>query len=100
MKIPPSINIGGVPWTVEYANDIPMDMEMYGKCDYTQRIITVYKSGCPMTDMQTFWHELLHALSWAYGLQLDDTDDKHERMDVLACVLVDTFTRNNLIRLS
>jgi hypothetical protein len=99
MKIPSKINISGVPWTVNLALDIPGDMGMYGKCDYTARTITVYQSGCPMTDMQTFWHELLHALSWAYGLQLDDTEDKHQRMDVLSCVLVDTFTRNGMIKI-
>ena len=47
--------------------------------------------------MQTLMHEVMHGLSYHYGLKIDDTDEKHEAMDVLASVLVDTLVRSDIL---
>ena len=99
MRIPNEVTINGAKWSVFYLPDHPEDMEEYGHCDYNHREIFVYQSGDKTTDMQTFFHELLHALSYYYNLKLDDTEEKHTNMDVLSNVLVDTLIRSRLITL-
>ena len=98
MKIPSKLQINGASWDVYHLPDHPEDVGEYGECDYNRRIIKVYSSGDKTTDLQTFFHELFHALSYYYNLKLDQDEEQHTNMDVMSNVLVDTLIRNRLIK--
>jgi hypothetical protein len=97
MKIPESVVINGVEYDVQLVADSIDAEEEYGRISFQSRVIRIQDVGDPMVNWQTFMHEVFHGISHHYGLKLDTTDKKHEAMDVLACVLVDTLARSDIL---
>ena len=95
--IPESVVVCGVEYSVDVVEGSIDLEEEYGRISYSSRVIRIQDSGDPVINMQTFFHELLHAISHHYGLELDTTDKRHRQMDVLASVLVDTLERSGSI---
>lgn len=98
MKRINSINICGIDYTIVYLTDVAK-VEGAGNNDgiinYSNQEIRIYESGQNQQEMQiTLIHEILHAISHAYGLKT--LKDKHEELDTIAHAIFDTFTRNGL----
>ena len=97
MSFPEAVIVCGVTYSVELVEDGMDFEEEYGMINYAQRRIRIQDNGDPVVNMQTLVHEIMHAISNAYGLKLDNTEKKHQAMDVLASVLVDTLTRSDIL---
>lgn len=41
-----------------------------GLCDGNERVITIYVGQRPRMVMSTFWHEILHAIEFEYGIPI------------------------------
>lgn len=100
MKLPESIVVCGVPYTVELTQDSVYSEDEYGRVSWPARVITIHDQHDKMLNMQVFMHELFHVFSYHYKLELDTDEKRHDQMDTLTCVLVDTLVRNKLIRLT
>lgn len=100
MSFPEVVEVCGVPYTVELVEDSIDSEEEYGRISFQSRVIRIQDHMDEMVNMQTLIHEVLHAISHHYALHLDDTEEKHEAMDVLASVLVDTLVRSDILPLS
>lgn len=97
MDFPESVVINGVTYSVELVEDSMDSDEEYGRINFSRREIRIQDQGDSVINHQTLMHEIMHGLSYHFGLSLDDTDEKHEAMDVLASVLVDTLTRSDIL---
>lgn len=95
--IPEEIVISGVTYKVELVKDSIDAEEEYGRISFQGRVIRIQDQGDSVLNMQTLVHEIFHGLSYHYGLHLDDDEEKHESMDVLANVLVDTLVRSDIL---
>lgn len=100
MKFPSKVNVNGVDYEVQLTQDSVYAEDEYGRVSFTSRIITIHDQGDNMVNWQTFMHELMHVFSSHFKLDLDTDDDKHDNMDTLACVLIDTMVRNKWVRLT
>lgn len=98
--IPSCVSICGVNYEVSFVGDGYDKDSEYGSINYNRLEIRIQDYGDPVLNMQTLVHEMLHAISHHYGLKLDDTEEKHEQMDVLASILVDTMVRNDMLVIS
>lgn len=97
MSFPEEIIISGVTYSVELVEGSIDAEEEYGRISFMGRTIRIQDQGDAVSNMQTLMHEIMHGLSYHYGLKIDDTDEKHEAMDVLASVLVDTLVRSDIL---
>ncbi len=97
MKFPESVIINGVVYGVELVEDSMDADEEYGRINFSRKEIRIQDQGDNMTNYQTLMHEIMHGLSYHFNLGIDDTDEKHEAMDVLASVLTDTLTRSDIL---
>lgn len=100
MKFPSKLIVGGVEYQINLTDDSVYAEDEYGRVSFTSRIITVHNQGDHMVNWQVLMHELMHVFSYQFKLDLDTDEDKHDKMDTLACVLVDTLVRNKLVRLT
>lgn len=97
MVFPEVINILGVNYTVDLVEGSIDAEEEFGRISFRGRVIRVQDVGDEVVNWQTLMHEILHAISYHLALKIDDTDEKHEQMDVLASALVDTLTRSDIL---
>ena len=97
MSFPEEVSICGVTYAVELVDGSIDSEEEYGRISFQGRVIRIQDHEDPVLNMQTLVHEIMHGLSYHYGLGIDDTDEKHEAMDVLASVLVDTLVRSDIL---
>jgi hypothetical protein len=100
MRFPSSIVIAGVEYQIHLTEDSVYAEDEYGRVSFSSRIITIHDQGDKFVNWQTLMHELMHVFSYHFKLDLDTDEDKHDKMDTLACVLVDTLVRNKLVRLT
>lgn len=100
MSFPETVDVCGIEYTVELVEDSIDAEEEYGRISFQARVIRIQDHKDDMVNMQTLIHEVLHAISHHYALHLDDTEEKHEQMDVLASVLVDTLVRSDILSLT
>ncbi len=80
MKIPTQFSLGGTVWTVK-------QVEHLGNCGETHRdeaLILLKKEMKPQAKMQTFLHELLHAMKYAIG---DNATHDEQEVDAMATML-------------
>lgn len=94
---PEEVVINGVTYSVELVEDSMDADEEYGRINFARREIRIQDQGDSVINMQTLMHEIMHGLSYHYNLNLDNTEKKHQAMDVLASVLVDTLTRSDIL---
>ena len=100
MDFPEWVVINGVTYSIELAEDTMDRDEEYGRINFSRREIRIQDQGDSTVNYQTLMHEIMHGLSYHFNLELDDTDEKHEAMDVLASVLVDTLVRSDILPIS
>lgn len=77
MKIPRSIRINGVDYTIKREPFLEMDFhELAGKIDYNKCEIYISTRLEPNVQIQclTMWHEILHAIVRNAQLELDDEE--------------------------
>ena len=97
MRIPEKLVICGVTYKVSLMKGSIDADEEFGRINYSAREIRIQDHGAE-TNWATLLHEMMHGLSFHYGLRLDDTEEKHQEMDALASILMDTLARNNIIK--
>jgi len=97
MMFPEEVVISGVRYSVSLVEGSIDSEEEYGRISFMGRSIRIQDQGDPVANMQTLMHEIMHGLSYHYGLGIDETDEQHEAMDVLASVLVDTLVRSDIL---
>jgi hypothetical protein len=102
---PDRVNICGIDYTITYV-DKPSDVDIYkrkslwGQIDFWTRSIRIYDNRTTDEDvLQTLLHEVLHGIANDLRLDILDSDDAHDELDVLALALTDVFIRNNWITL-
>ena len=89
MKIPKRVKILGQIYTVGYQSEMQDDM---GECDYQNNTITLL-SGMPEEKMmQTFLHEIVHAIDFTMNLNL-----KENQVDNMSVALYQILKENNIV---
>lgn len=71
--IPKKFDLGGITWKVEQLDVIPGAM---GACSNSEAIIILLKNLSPEVKMQTFLHELAHAILFSMGKSADQHDEQ------------------------
>ena len=112
-KFPTSVNVGGIIYKIIYTDkasdtDIEGQQAMWGQIDYWTRTIRVYQKNRTIEDIiQTLLHEMLHAISQEYQLNMEDKEvnlntpsgEKETAfIEILSLVLFDTLRRNNWLK--
>lgn len=78
MRIPRRVTVKGQVWRVRVTDRFPErvrqwekdeGMEVFGYCQELQRTLWVKRSQSPLERFSTFWHELLHAICFEYGIK-------------------------------
>ena len=94
---PSSVCILGIDYQIEYV-DKPSDVDIYkreslwGQIDFWTRTIRIYDNGRGLVDVwHTILHEVIHGISSALKLELDDED----KVDLLALGLTEVLFKNN-----
>lgn len=100
MKFPESIVVNGVTYSIDLTRDSVYAEDEYGRVSFSSRTITIHDQDEKLVNWQTLMHELMHVFSYHFKLDLDNDEDRHDKMDTLACVLMDTLVRNKLVRLT
>ena len=101
---PKKVNILGVEYQIIYV-DNPAEVDrnkrksLWGQVDYWERKIRVYDNGRPKEDVfQTLLHEILHAIDEALHLDIDESDNGHNHIDLIALALTDVLFRNGWLQ--
>lgn len=113
-KLPKSINVGGIVYKVLYVDkasdtDVEGRQAIWGQIDYWTRTIRIYQKNRAKEDIwQTLLHEILHAISEQFRLNLEDRQISTEEeiqetetsfVDVFSLILFDTLSRNGLLKM-
>ena len=99
MKLPNKINVMGNNYKITYTNRVTdTDPEerrsLYGFIDHWKREIRIYaKDRTEFDKFQNLLHEVIHAISNEIHIDLDETET-----DLLATMILDTFTRNGFLK--
>ncbi len=113
LNFPTSVNIGGMIYSVNYVekasdSDIEGRVALWGQIDYWTRSIRIYITNRTKEDiMHTLLHEILHAISQQFKLNLEDREipgdegdkdsaEESSFVDIFSLLLFDTLNRNNL----
>jgi hypothetical protein len=100
---PEIVSILGIEYKIEYVDnpyevDINKREPLWGQIDYWTRTIRIYDNNRPQEDIwQTLMHEVLHGISEALNMKLNE-DDMHDELDLLAIAITDVFFRNGWIK--
>lgn len=113
-NLPKSINVGGIIYKILYVDkasdtDIEGRQAIWGQIDYWTRTIRIYQKNRSKEDIfHTLLHEIIHAISEQFRLNLEDKqvpgneeigDAETSFIDVFSLILFDTLKRNNLIKI-
>ncbi len=72
-KLPNEIKVGWKTYNIEFSSaKLNSGGELYGQIDYDNGIITIRESSTPDQIRATLIHEVLHAISEMYGLELEE----------------------------
>lgn len=78
MKIPELVRIQGVDYKVEF-NDVVTDGRnvLMGCIEYPECRIQLSETACPDHQVKclTLWHEILHGICYASGMQLENEEE-------------------------
>ena len=88
MRIPRKVRILGQIYTVQYKDEMEGDM---GECDYVNNRITLLKGMSEEKLMQTFLHEIVHAIEKSMNLNL-----KEQQVDNISLGLYQILKENNI----
>ena len=88
MRIPRKVKILGQTYTVHYKKEMEDDM---GECDYVNNKITLLRGMTDEKTMQTFLHELIHAVEKSMNINL-----KEDQVDNLSLGLYQILKENNI----
>jgi hypothetical protein len=67
---------------------------LWGQIDYWTSTIRIYSNRTDSDILHTICHEMIHGISYALNLKIDDEDT----VDLLAIALSDTLTRNGWLK--
>lgn len=102
---PTELIILGLKHTIEYV-DRPSDVDihkresLWGQVDPWTRTIRIYDNGTSIDNVwHTIIHEVLHVIADELKLEALTKEEYHDDLDTLALALVDTFVRNDLMKL-
>lgn len=71
--IPNRVKVGHLNYAVERLDRITYQgQDRLGECDIPEQTIRLLKHQCPDLEWETFWHEVLHALSSATDAALTE----------------------------
>jgi hypothetical protein len=71
--MPNEVNVGWKTYAVELSPArLNSGGELYGQIDYDNGVITIRESSTPDQQKATLIHEILHAISEMYGLELEE----------------------------
>lgn len=92
-RLPKLLNVAGSIWRVEIRE--PWSEGEVGACQPRERAIWISKALSGHCILETFIHEVIHAMLYSVGFQ-DSPAAEHEELVVsmLSQILLDTFTRN------
>ncbi len=114
-KLPTSVNVGGIVYKIIYVDkasdtDAEGRQSVWGQIDYWDRIIRIYQKNRTLQDIwHTLFHEIIHAISQQYQLNLEDKEIKISDsenntetsfVDVFSLILFDTLKRNGWLNLN
>ena len=100
---PERVNILGIEYHIEYVDkpsevDIHKRESLWGQIDYWTRTIRIYDNSRSIEDIwQTLMHEILHGISDALKLKLNE-EELHNELDILSIAITDVFFRNKWIK--
>ena len=105
MRIPKSLRIGGRTYRVIYPHSFDdMPKPLLGLCDNSKQVIRVSgldSSGATLCDeaiVQTFLHEVIHAIDYVYGgAQVQRLDNSEDIVDALAEGILQVFRDNKIL---
>ena len=78
MKIPESVRIGGIEYTVNYAENLRNGNELlWGSIDYTASTITLSENDCKGHQHRcvVLWHEILHGIQEHSGIPVENEEE-------------------------
>ena len=70
--LPSSFKIAGLLWKVVLDDHIASEMARYGECRMVQQQLAIAKGLKPDQEMQTFLHEVIHAVNGIVDLELTE----------------------------
>ena len=82
--------------TTQLEVDADGEEELSGQIDFTKREIRIFKTS-PEDMWHTLFHEVLHAVAEELKLKIGE-EENHKELDVLALMLTDVLTRNDLLK--
>lgn len=83
MKIPEYVRIQGVDYRVEFGDVVTDGRNVLMGCiEYPECRIQLSETACPneQTKLLTLWHEILHGICYASGMQLQNEEEIVEMM--------------------
>ena len=80
MKIPKVVRVGGVDYDVELAHSLDKFGELHGLITLDENLIEIRRCGSKDFMVQTFMHELLHAIQYHIGAEFSDKELENERI--------------------
>lgn len=93
-RLPKTIKVAGYSFSIElWSADTSHDMRRYGECSTQMQAIRLRRDFVtPEKAVDTFLHELMHAIYWAFGVR--DEDDEERTVNLLGTGLM-TVHRDN-----
>jgi len=103
LKLPDSICIAGINWSVEITDDVDA---AWGECDFNEFTIKLHEKmfeeeGDDTFALSVFIHEVVHAVFWTVPVLKKAVESVGEEafIDTFASVFSDTLMRNELIKM-
>lgn len=101
---PSKVNILGKPYQIIYV-DNPSDVDIHkresywGQIDLWTSTIRIYDNETSAESLlHTLIHEILHGISVELKLGMEDNDESHDKLDLLALGISDFLVRNGWLK--
>ena len=88
MKIPDKLKVGAIEYRVEQVSEIIDSQDLTGRIDYRNATIQIDQRGDPMAKLQTFFHEMVHAIHNHTAADRNESPPNEREVDTLASALV------------
>lgn len=100
MKIPETLKIAGLVWSVNKNDDITREGNCFGSTHHSSQKIFLDPTVPQQKNEQTFIHEIAHAVWDAYGLRGDKILKEHEEriIDSMSNGLYQVLNDNGLLK--
>ncbi len=94
MKIPNKIKVSGVWYRIKFVNgENELEYKNIGRTNFMKGLITMHMGYTDDENYRTFLHEVLHVVSWDYGLKLEE-----DSVDRLSVGLYQVLKENKLLK--